>query len=292
MQLSELIGRIAIRLGYRYPSGTPTLSSNRKSFIVNTINDACKDIAVTFQQDFTKYATKTLDAPYETGTVSVTKGSTSVTGSGTNWTSSYEDWWFYGPDGRLYSISAIGGTTSLTLAEAYVGDTESGASYKLTPLFYDLPSDLLQLVDISYKQTPLTGVPLRNLQTLIGFGTPAYYALKGDKVLFYPFPDEAMQVTLLYVRKPTVVSNDTDVIDVPEQYLRYLEMRVWRQVTELWVKEEVAAAARAEEQELELLLAKGKRQKEKRSVARDRFGEVELGGIKAPPWLPDDVERI
>ncbi|RKY15634.1 MAG: hypothetical protein DRP82_01240 [Planctomycetota bacterium] len=292
MQLSELIGRIAIRLGYRYPSGTPTLSTDRKSFIVNCVNDACRDIAIAFQEDFLKYTTKSLDAPYETGAVSVTKGSTTVTGDGTNWTSSHANWWFYGPDGRLYEIASIGGSQSLILAEAYIGDTESGASYKLTPLFYDLPSDLLQLVDVTRKQTPLTGVPLRNLQALIGFGTPSNYALKGNKILFYPFPDEAIQVTLLYVRKPTTVSNDTDVIDVPEQYLRYLELTVWRRVAELWSKEDVPNAVRAEMQEFELLLAKGGRQKERVRIARNRFADPLIDGIKAPAWLPDDLERL
>ena len=135
-------------------------------------------------------------------------------------------------------------------------------------------------------------MPLRNLQALISFGTPSNYALKGDKILLWPFPDEVTQITLLYVRKPTVVSNDTDVIDVPEQYLRYLELTVWRRVAELWAKDDLPAAVQAEAQEFELLLAKGGRQKEKVRVARNRFGDAPVDAARTPFWLPSDVERI
>ena len=71
---------------------------------------------------------------YDTGTVSVTNGSTTVTGSGTNFVSGAQvGEGFYGPDGRLYEIQAIVSATSLTLADSYLGTTQSGQAYKIVP---------------------------------------------------------------------------------------------------------------------------------------------------------------
>ena len=71
---------------------------------------------------------------YDTGTVSVTNGSATVTGSGTNFVSGAQvGEGFYGPDGRLYEIQAIVSATSLTLADNYLGSTQSGQVYKIVP---------------------------------------------------------------------------------------------------------------------------------------------------------------
>jgi hypothetical protein len=71
---------------------------------------------------------------YDTGTVSVTNGSTAVIGSGTNFISGAQiGEAFYGPDGRLYEIQAIVSATSLTLADPYLGSTQSGQAYKIVP---------------------------------------------------------------------------------------------------------------------------------------------------------------
>jgi hypothetical protein len=71
---------------------------------------------------------------YDTGTVSVTNGSTAVVGSGTNFISGAQiGEAFYGPDGRLYEIQTIVSATSLTLADPYLGSTQSGQVYKIVP---------------------------------------------------------------------------------------------------------------------------------------------------------------
>lgn len=64
---------------------------------------------------------------YDTGTVSVTNGSTAVVGSGTDFISAKVQVGeaFYGPDGKIYEIAAIVSSTSLTLADNYLGTTHS-----------------------------------------------------------------------------------------------------------------------------------------------------------------------
>lgn len=71
---------------------------------------------------------------YDTGTVSVTNGSTAVTGSGTNFVSGVQvGEGFAGPDGRLYEVIAVVSATALTLADAYLGTTQTAQDYKIVP---------------------------------------------------------------------------------------------------------------------------------------------------------------
>ena len=71
---------------------------------------------------------------YDTGTVSVTNGSTAVTGSGTNFIAGAQvGEGFASSDGRLYEIQAIVSATSLTLADPYLGSTQTGQDYKIVP---------------------------------------------------------------------------------------------------------------------------------------------------------------
>lgn len=88
---------------------------------------------------------------YDTGTVSVTNGSTTVTGSGTNFVSGAQvGEAFYGPDDNLYEIQAIVSATQLTLADAYLGSTQSGQAYKIIPtqsLVADLASQVTTLIN-------------------------------------------------------------------------------------------------------------------------------------------------
>lgn len=98
-----------------------------------------------------KQTTLTLNAPYTTGTVTVTNGSATVTGSGTtfpSWAASGE---FIGPDGVAYTVASRDSNTQLTLDINYKGTTASGRSYSLRQRDYDLPDDFIQLIgDMTY----------------------------------------------------------------------------------------------------------------------------------------------
>jgi hypothetical protein len=71
---------------------------------------------------------------YDTGSVNVTNGSASVVGVGTNFIAGAQvGEGFYGPDNRLYEIQAIVSATALTLADVYLGTTQTGQGYKIVP---------------------------------------------------------------------------------------------------------------------------------------------------------------
>jgi len=71
---------------------------------------------------------------YTTGTITtLANGSTSVTGSGTSWTSSMVGRYFrIDDDMEWYKISAVGGSTSITLEKEYQGVSISGGSESYT----------------------------------------------------------------------------------------------------------------------------------------------------------------
>lgn len=77
-------------------------------------------------------------ADYTTGTVSVTSASTTVTGSGTSWTTNMAGRWLQIPitasnttsgDDEWYKIASVESATSLTLENAYNGQTVAGGTH-------------------------------------------------------------------------------------------------------------------------------------------------------------------
>lgn len=71
---------------------------------------------------------------YNTGSVAVTNGSTSVVGTGTTWTEDMEGMSFRVNEfSKPYIIKSVNSGTTLTLRDAYEGETGSGKSYAVAP---------------------------------------------------------------------------------------------------------------------------------------------------------------
>lgn len=100
---------------------------------------------------------------YNTGTVSVTTGSTTVTGSGTTFTSSMADYVII-INGLAQRISSYNSTTSLTLAEAWEGDTLTGAAFVIVKDRFDLPR-WLDVKSIRYIQDRETSRQLEGVSS-------------------------------------------------------------------------------------------------------------------------------
>lgn len=94
-------------------------------------------------------------ANYSTGTVTVTSNSATVTGASTAW----QDTDNLGRDNvrapgkikfsgssNIYRVQSVASSTSLTLADAYPGDTEAGVAYNYWEDEYQLPNDFLRPV--------------------------------------------------------------------------------------------------------------------------------------------------
>jgi len=70
---------------------------------------------------------------YTAGTLAVNDGSTSVTGTDTTWTSAMEGRSIF-LGGYWYTIDTVGSTTSITLADAYVGSNLAGETYSIATI--------------------------------------------------------------------------------------------------------------------------------------------------------------
>lgn len=88
-------------------------------------------------------------AVYNTGTVTATRGSTAVTGSGTTWTSAMVGRQFRtGTNQPIYTISARGSNTALTLGQPWGGETASGAAYEIWNAYFTAPADFQAFVSV------------------------------------------------------------------------------------------------------------------------------------------------
>ncbi len=85
-----------------------------------------------------------LQAPYTTGTVTVTQDSKTITGAGTTWTRDMEGSFFSLDNKAFYEIRSFVSTTSLTLAIPYQDDNAAGETYSILKRFYPLPLDFVK----------------------------------------------------------------------------------------------------------------------------------------------------
>jgi hypothetical protein len=174
-------------------------------------------------EDFTSVA------PYTTGTVSITHNTTALTGSGTSWTTNVAvgDVVVFESDGHIYSVSAVGGNTSITLASAYINATGanlSGASYAVYRRDYT-PTNTFKRLETIYDRRmgyPIGGYSGNEGAGFIGAGamddlwlraggsgTPVRWAIVWNttssisRFRIWPAANAAMPMSLSYIRKPT-----------------------------------------------------------------------------------------
>jgi hypothetical protein len=194
-------------------------------------------------------------APYSTGTVSISVGSTTLTGSGTTWNTanSYNE--VITRDGGkvvlsggsdIYTVTAVGSDTSLTLDNRYVGsDALSGASYTYFENEYSLSSSFLRPIDVRmfspasnialisraefrrrYTKVAIQGRP--QVACIIDSTTSSTNSTPARKILFYPYPDQVYIIPYAFITATiavtsagatlTSMSSDDDVPTMPLHY--------------------------------------------------------------------------
>lgn len=178
-----------------------------------------------------------LEPVYETGTVSVTNNNASITFSATIATSRAN--WFFKVDNHpdIFRISAhTAGTDTATLDSVYTGDTDTGATYQLMKLEYELASDVLRVIApmrVRSTQYEIDGVELPALERewplhLAEPGVPEVFApVTETKVRFNRYggqsSTELIRVEYDYLRKPTSeLADDSTEPLVPLQHRQVL----------------------------------------------------------------------
>ena len=221
-----------------------------------SINTALQDMHIGFDNQSPwaeRDATLITNKPYSTGTVSVTNGSTTVAGTATAWTSANS----FGTNNartigkivingepEVYTISAVGGATSITLNERFVGATDGEASYEYFEDEYALASDFLRPLDIKYfdknREVPIVGrnefrrrYPRNKTPGTIKVSMVVDRPASGNvtpirRILFHPPPNDFILIPYTYITSRlaitstgttlTSLTSDSDEPIVPLRY--------------------------------------------------------------------------
>ncbi len=151
-------------------------------------------------------------APYSTGTITLTSGATTCAGSGTTFPAS---WAATGrillTTGQILEISAYNSATSLTLASAYGGDTAAGLSYTLFKNEYALPDDLFEFKQIlpgSRWPSDIVPVPIEDLWATenladVNMAFPTIFAVANGELSFFPYGTDNISFAYSYYARPT-----------------------------------------------------------------------------------------
>jgi len=203
-----------------------------------SVNDALAMISMEKNWPwYRRVGTVDLEAPYETGTLSITTDTKTVTLSGGTW----PGWAASGTlviSGQLYDVATRDSDTQLTLTHTWAHATISGDSYKLVQYKYDLPDEAIQVDNLFFGNSWPWGknpVDRATLESLIdsnqtGQAGANTWAIGKGELLLWPYPSEARQVRVLYWKRPATLVNDSDEADWDPQHLQLLRRAIDYQV--------------------------------------------------------------
>jgi hypothetical protein len=206
--------------GAVFPGAGPR---ERDSELWRAVLDICNENDLLFMIGEARIVT---EAPYTTGTLAVTNDSTAVVLTGGAWTTTWSNrkLKIQGRD-EVYNVSAIGTATTCTLAEKWLGATDSGLTYQMFRDVYDLPADCEMSKEVLLYDTVLKDrvefidyQDFRREKRELGviLGTPCTVTRLGvvsgkAQIEFGPYvPSEARVFQLDYFRSPQKPAAITD----------------------------------------------------------------------------------
>jgi hypothetical protein len=191
------------------------------TLIQAAVNDALAMIARERQWAwYQSHGAVTLQAPYDTGTITLTNGSANVTlatGTWPSWAASGKILY----DGKWMRIASRTSDSVIVLQTAWAEDTIAGASYVLYRDEYTLPTDCGRFGKLYpgsgwvYGGEPVGFDDI--LQAYNGYSGgqqyPSMWALYKDQIIVWPYPSDNTTINLMYYRLPPVLSLDATVAD-------------------------------------------------------------------------------
>jgi len=181
-----------------------------------------------------------VEAPYSTGTVSVTAGTTAVTGAGLVWNTGWRYKTIKFADRQMpYLIASFGSPTTLILTTALSGTANiSSGDYQIYQRRYALPSDCEPGRDLFIRGPRATGpdgdgiIPKRGKLSFDKLADPHFTAgrtvyYSDDEydqtnnvptIALHPWPTLAGEYFLSYYTKLTVPTADGARIMIPEAF--------------------------------------------------------------------------
>lgn len=167
------------------------------------------------------------------GTVSVSAAGTAVAGVSTAFATPADVGKFIQFQGAndWYEVTAVGGTTSLTIGTAYQGTTSlSAGTYILRKFFYSLSSSADRIIDIRNWNTPLKLIEVdpRTLDdrrpnpqssgTSSAFIAYGYDSSGNLQISPYPFPNDGRLLEFRTLKRLSDMSADADLSVIPAKW--------------------------------------------------------------------------
>lgn len=230
--ISSLLDAVLYATGH----STPATETTKRRAILQYVNNRYQDICMGTHWRWLKAAYDfNLEAPYSTGTVTVTLGDTAVTGVGTDWSLlpiSAKDLFFVDGSSVVYHVSTRDSSTALTLETEFSEDTSADTGYMIARNQYKLPKETDHLVSFIVnsqdKMIPLGIADFRRVQSSQAglTGQPKYYTMSrrdtDDDAVYievYPSPDKKYQCHIDYTVRIAYLIDSTDCYPIiPDRY--------------------------------------------------------------------------
>lgn len=220
---------------YATGHGSPSSETKKRIAILQFINNTYQEVHTGYFWRWTKSVIDfNLEAPYSTGTVSVTNGLDTVTGVGTAFSAvmAPKAMFHLQPSDVIYRTGSVDGMTSLTLETAFSEDSATDSEFEILFPVYKLPKEVDQILSITvnggFKVDVIGYEDLRALQVQnpTQTGIPRVAALShreadDDNVYleFFPAPDKTYSCTLDYMLRIIKLTDSTDSLPViPDRY--------------------------------------------------------------------------
>lgn len=160
-------------------------------------------------------------APYNTGTVSLTKGSAVVTGTGTAWTTDMTGGVLLINSYAPYTIKSVESGTALTLAMNWVGNSLPSVSYVIRKDLYPVSTDqsviVTEVLGVNVDGTALREISGAQLTKASVYSSRPYFWCNAGTltpytryIQLYPIPDAEYPVMVRCRIQPPSLNSDTD----------------------------------------------------------------------------------
>lgn len=178
--------------------------------------------------------------PYQTtGTVTVTNGSAVVTLAGATWPTTLSFAEIMLPDGLWYEVQSRDSGTQITLTTTWQGATASSQAYTLATMQYTLPADCRKIEQVVRSRFWVWGPDPVSRSTLeiakrtwiSGATVEQMWAIERDRLVVWPYPEQAATVNILYLRRPAALTSGSDNADWDPNLIELLNRAIDYQIS-------------------------------------------------------------
>ena len=215
-------------------------SSNTLVHIKRFLNDAQRDVWQEYPWYFRRGKARfNTVAPYETGTITATKGSATINISGGSLTGLEGYKFSLGADSPYYRITAVAvGGLSATLEVAYAETTVSTTGFLIYRDEYELPETAKTLLSIKVLRAGFPDLDYASQDTIddfmtaqrLGQGQPRIYntdalptslstSQKALHIFLMPIPDDTYPLEYTYLKSVSDMSADDDTPALPDEFM-------------------------------------------------------------------------